>query len=88
MHGVSRPATAAGVDAASVERVYRGRYADFLRVCIAMTGDVETAHDAVQDGFSRGLRSLPAGLTPGALEPWLWRVVTNVAPLRTTGSSS
>lgn len=65
--------------AQTVEHIYRARYADFLRVCIAMTGDRETAHDAVQEGFSRGLRSLPAGLDLDAAEAWLWRVVTNAA---------
>jgi RNA polymerase sigma factor (sigma-70 family) len=62
-----------------VEDVYRSRYPDFLRVCIAMTGDREAAHDAVQEGFARGLRSLPAGLAGEAVEAWLWRVVTNAA---------
>jgi len=62
-----------------VEDVYRARYPDFLRVCIAMTGDREAAHDAVQEGFARGLRSLPAGLDADAAEAWLWRVVTNAA---------
>ena len=59
--------------------MYRARYPDFLRVCIAMTGDREAAHDAVQEGFARGLRSLPAGLDADAAEAWLWRVVTNAA---------
>jgi RNA polymerase sigma factor (sigma-70 family) len=62
-----------------VEHVYRARYPDFLRVCIALTGDAEAAHDAVQEGFARGLRSLPAGVEPDAAEAWLWRVVTNAA---------
>src|SRR5689334_20015903 len=44
-----------------------------------MTGDSEAARDAVQDGFARGLRSLPLGLGPDAAEAWLWRVVTNAA---------
>jgi RNA polymerase sigma-70 factor, ECF subfamily len=79
MYRVNAPATPAAVDPASVERVYRGRYADFLRVCIAVTGNVESAHDAVQEGFSRGLRSLPADLALDALEPWLWRVIANAA---------
>ncbi len=59
--------------------MYRSRYPDFLRVCIAMTGDREAAHDAVQEGFARGLRSLPNGLTGETVEAWLWRVVTNAA---------
>jgi RNA polymerase sigma-70 factor (ECF subfamily) len=62
-----------------LEGVYRARYPDFLRVCIAMTGDADAAHDAVQEGFARGLRSLPAGIAPDAVEGWLWRVVTNAA---------
>jgi RNA polymerase sigma-70 factor (ECF subfamily) len=62
-----------------VENAYRARYADFLRVCIAITGNAEVAHDAVQEGFARALRSLPAGLHPEAVDAWLWRVVTNAA---------
>ena len=67
------------VRAQLVEEVYRARYPDFLRVCMAITGDKESAHDAVQEGFARGLRSLPAALAPDAAEAWLWRVVTNAA---------
>lgn len=62
-----------------VESVYRARYPDFLRVCVALAGNADAAHDAVQEGFARGLRSLPAGLEPDAAEAWLWRVVTNAA---------
>jgi RNA polymerase sigma factor (sigma-70 family) len=67
------------VTASAVEEVYRLRYTEFLRVCTAMIGDRESGHDAVQEGFARALRSLPTAPSAGALEPWLWRVVTNTA---------
>ena len=76
-HLQSAAALPAGTEA--VERVYRDRYAEFLRVCVALTGSVEAGHDAVQEGFARGLRSLPPRLAAGAVEAWLWRVVTNAA---------
>ncbi len=76
-HLPSATAPAAGAEA--VERVYRDRYPEFLRVCVALTGSVEAGHDAVQEGFARGLRSLPPGLAPDAVEAWLWRVATNAA---------
>jgi RNA polymerase sigma-70 factor (ECF subfamily) len=79
VNGISAPSSAAGAPVAAVERIYRDRYADFLRVCIALTGNREAAHDAVQEGFTRGLRGLPAGIAPAAVEPWLWRAVTNAA---------
>ncbi len=76
-HLQSAAALPAGTEA--VERVYRDRYAEFLRVCVALTGSVEAGHDAVQEGFARGLRSLPPRLSSAAVEAWLWRVVTNAA---------
>ena len=72
-------ATALPAGTEAVERVYRDRYAEFLRVCVALTGSVEAGHDAVQEGFARGLRSLPPRLAPEAVEAWLWRVVANAA---------
>lgn len=61
-----------------IERLYRQRYAKFLRVALAIVGDENRARDAVQDGFASGLRA--AGQFEGDfLEGWIWRIVVNAA---------
>jgi len=47
------PAAAPGASPAQIEAVYRSRYPEFLRVARAILGDVEAAHDAVQEGVAR-----------------------------------
>ena len=51
------PAAAPGASPAQIEAVYRARYPEFLRVARAILGDVEAAHDAVQEGVARALRA-------------------------------
>ena len=45
-------------DQAQLETLYRERFDAFLRIAATITGDLSSAHDAVQDGFARALRSL------------------------------
>ena len=44
-----------------------------------MTGNVETARDAVQEGFARALRSRDDFRGEGPLENWVWSCVVNAA---------
>ncbi len=64
---------------AEIERVYRARYASFVRVARAVTGERETALEAVQEGFADALRSSAQYRGRGSLEAWVWRCVLNRA---------
>ena len=59
--------------------LYRERFDSFLRIAAAITGDLSSAHDAVQDGFVRALRSLASFRGEAPLEAWVWRIVVNAA---------
>jgi RNA polymerase sigma factor (sigma-70 family) len=61
-----------------IEAVYRLRYAVFLRVASAVTGDVELGADAVQEGFAGAVRSRRR-FRGGSLDAWLWAAVVNAA---------
>ena len=64
-----------------IEEAYRERYQVFLRVAIAIVGDVELARDAVHDGFVRAVRHRRR-FRGAEIEPWLWRIVVNAARKR------
>jgi RNA polymerase sigma factor (sigma-70 family) len=64
---------------AEIERVYATRYASFCRLASTVTGNVEAAHDAVQEGFARALAHCDEFRGEGSLEGWLWRIVLRVA---------
>jgi RNA polymerase sigma-70 factor (ECF subfamily) len=68
-----------GAPLEEIERVYRCRLADFVRVAIAITGTVEGGREAVHDGFVAAIRSRHAYRGDGPLEAWLWQVVVNSA---------
>jgi len=65
--------------AQAIENVYRTRYVAFRNALATVTGDRESARDAVQEAFSaafaqrRGLRS------EDALEAWIWKIALRVA---------
>ncbi|MBA3376778.1 MAG: RNA polymerase sigma factor [Actinobacteria bacterium] len=63
----------------AIEAVYRARAADFFRVALATTRDVERAHDAVQEGFARAIRHRDGFRGSGSLEAWICRCVLNAA---------
>jgi RNA polymerase sigma-70 factor, ECF subfamily len=63
---------------ATIEDVYRRRYARFLRVARAMLGDDDRARDAVQEAFARAIRSRFDYRGEGSLEAWIWRTLVNV----------
>ena len=66
------------VSIAAIEEIYRRRYASFLRVARALTGNRERAHDAVQEAFARAIRARSTFRGDGPLEGWLWRTLANV----------
>lgn len=62
-----------------IEKVYRTRYRQFLRVATAIVGNEPSAHDAIQDGFAHALRAQRSFRADGSLEGWIWSVVVNAA---------
>jgi DNA-directed RNA polymerase specialized sigma24 family protein len=61
------------------ERLYRQRYPRFLRVAEGLTGNVDSARDAVQEGFARAIRARHDYRGDGPLENWVWSCVVNAA---------
>jgi DNA-directed RNA polymerase specialized sigma24 family protein len=62
---------------AEIEELYRSRYRSFLRFALALLGERELAHDAVQETFARAVRSRSGFRGEGSLEGWLYRTLTN-----------
>lgn len=62
----------------AIERAYDHEYSRFLRVAVAMLGDVDHARDAVQETFARALRSRGDLRRLESLNGWLWRILVNV----------
>lgn len=75
------PSLYLSVDAlrAEIEQLYRERFVGFRNGVATVTGDYESARDAVQEGFARALRSAAQFRGEGSLEGWLWRIVFRVA---------
>ena len=61
----------------AIERFYKERYPQLLRVATAIVADVELARDVVHDAFVSAIVSRDAVRQPASLEPWLWRILTN-----------
>jgi len=77
-------------DEVTIERLgilYRGSYHRYLRVAEAIAGDVELAHDAVQDAFARALKSRAGFRGTGSIEGWVWRIVVNSARAARRGAN-
>jgi RNA polymerase sigma-70 factor (ECF subfamily) len=53
---------------------YRQQYGKYA---IAMTGDADTAADAMQESFIRAWKSLDACRDPDRFGPWFFRILTN-----------
>jgi RNA polymerase sigma factor (sigma-70 family) len=68
-----------GASLEEIERVYRARWAEFVRLAGAICGDRELGRDAVQDAFAAAVRSRRAYRGDGPVEAWLWRAVVNRA---------
>jgi RNA polymerase sigma factor (sigma-70 family) len=63
---------------AELEAIYERNYPRFLRVAVALLGDVERGRDAVHETFVRAIRSLGGFRGEGSLEAWVWRTLVNV----------
>jgi RNA polymerase sigma factor (sigma-70 family) len=63
----------------AIERLYRERYVNFRNAMATVTGNYETAKDAVQEGFARALRKRRQFRGEGSLEAWVWRIVLRAA---------
>jgi RNA polymerase sigma-70 factor, ECF subfamily len=62
-----------------IERLYRERYVGFRNAVATVSGDYESARDAVQEGFGRAFRSREQFRGEGSLESWVWRIVMRAA---------
>lgn len=62
-----------------IESLYRADFRQFERVARAVTGDRESAQEAVQEGFADALRHAGQWTGRGSLEGWVWRCVVNRA---------
>jgi len=76
---VSNELSPSGASVEALGELYRRHYRRYLRVAEAIVGEVELAHDAVQDGFARAIRGRFEDRGPGSLEGWVWRTVVNSA---------
>jgi len=64
---------------AQIESLYRAHFPQFEQVARAVTGDRESALEAVQEGFADALRHAGQWAGSGPLEGWVWRCVVNRA---------
>ena len=64
---------------AEIERIYRDRYVALCRVAASITGRVETAREAVQEGFALAFAHRAEFRGEGSLEGWVARIVLRAA---------
>ena len=69
---------------AAIEAVYRERLRSFVRLATAITGDEQTALDAVHDGFVRAVRYRSRLHDRESAPGWVCRIVLNEAKKRST----
>jgi RNA polymerase sigma-70 factor (ECF subfamily) len=71
-----------------IEGIYRADFTRFVRVAWGITGDRESAVDAVQEGFADALRHAEQWSGRGPLGGWVWRCVVNRARKAHAGRAS
>jgi DNA-directed RNA polymerase specialized sigma24 family protein len=71
-----------GASLDALEEVYRARFAAFVRVATAVTGEEALGADAVHDAFVQAVRHRRSFRGEGSLEAWVWRLVVNAAKKR------
>jgi RNA polymerase sigma-70 factor, ECF subfamily len=69
----------ADAELAAIEAVYRERFAGFVRLAHAITGDEQSALDAVHDGFVRAVRYRRGLRKSESAAGWICRIVVNEA---------
>ena len=62
-----------------LEDLYRRRQGAFQVMLASVTGNVESAHDVVQEAFVRALQKQDGFRGEGSLEAWVWRIALRVA---------
>jgi len=67
---------------AAIEAVYREQLGSFVRLATAITGDEQTAYDAVHDGFVRAVRYRSRLRDRESAPGWVCRIVLNEARKR------
>jgi RNA polymerase sigma-70 factor, ECF subfamily len=65
--------------ARELETLYRSRYVAFRNTLATITGEQESARDAVQEAFARALRKRRSFRGEGSLESWVWRIAIRTA---------
>ena len=73
--------------ARAIEALYRREYVGFRNAAATVTGDYESARDAVQEGFARALRARRQLRDPRALDAWVWRIVLRTAFEQASGKA-
>lgn len=68
-----------GASLEDIEDVYRRRAEGFFRLALAHTESVESARDAVQEGFAKAVRGRASFRRDGPLDAWVARCVINAA---------
>jgi DNA-directed RNA polymerase specialized sigma24 family protein len=68
----------------AIEGVYRERFASFVRLAVAITGNEQAAADAVHDGFVRAVRYRSGLRDRASAAGWVCRIVLNEARKRST----
>jgi RNA polymerase sigma factor (sigma-70 family) len=68
----------------AIEAVYRERFAGFVRLARAVTGEEQAALDAVHDGFVRAVRYRNGLRSAESAPGWVCRIVLNEARKRRT----
>jgi RNA polymerase sigma factor (sigma-70 family) len=58
-----------------IEALYRSRFNAYVLVAYAITGETESARDAVQEAFALALRRQRSLRKQQSLESWIWRIV-------------
>lgn len=62
-----------------IEQIYRTQYVVFCRLATGITGNAESAREAVQEGFAQALARCDQFRGEGPMEAWLWRIVLRAA---------
>jgi RNA polymerase sigma factor (sigma-70 family) len=68
---------AAAGDRAAFEEIFRRYHQDLYRFCLATTGNVQDAQDALQSTMVKVMQALPGEEREIKLKPWLYRIARN-----------
>jgi len=69
----------AGATLQQIERVYRTRQRELLRLAQAVVGSPEAARDVVHDAFVSAVEHRASFAARGSVDGWIWRSVLNKA---------